>query len=77
MALQCGGAFHGVHGSINMEGYKDILSHCIMSRLEDQFGDDSCLYQHDSAPVIKQVMSVNILRTVRFQKWTGLPRVLT
>jgi hypothetical protein len=42
-----------LHGNINMEGYTDILSHCLLSTVEDQFGDDSCLYQHDSAPCQK------------------------
>jgi hypothetical protein len=36
-------------GNVNVEGYKDILTHCILSTGEDQFSGDDCLYQHDSA----------------------------
>jgi hypothetical protein len=39
-----------LHGNLNTEQYKDILTHCILSMVEDQFGDDDCLYQHDNAP---------------------------
>jgi hypothetical protein len=42
-----------LHGNLDTEGYKDILTLCILSTIEDQFGDDSCLYQHDSAPCHK------------------------
>jgi hypothetical protein len=42
-----------LHGNLNTEGYKDIMTHCILSTVEDQFGDDSCLYQHDNAPCHK------------------------
>jgi hypothetical protein len=42
-----------LHGNLIAEGYKDILIHCILSTVEDQFGDDSCLYQHDNAPCQK------------------------
>jgi hypothetical protein len=42
-----------LHGNIDAEEYKDILTHCILSTIEDQFGDDSCLYQHDTAPCHK------------------------
>jgi hypothetical protein len=38
---------------LNVEGYKDILTGYILSRVEDQFGDDNCLYQHDNAPCHK------------------------
>jgi hypothetical protein len=38
-----------LHGNINTAGYKDILTLCILSTVEYQFGDDDCLYQHDSA----------------------------
>jgi hypothetical protein len=38
-----------LQGNINVEGYKDILTCFILSTVEDQFGDDDCLYQHDSA----------------------------
>jgi hypothetical protein len=37
----------------NAEGYKDILTRYVLSTVEDQFGDDDCLYQHDSAPCHK------------------------
>jgi hypothetical protein len=39
-----------LHGNLNAEGYKDILSHCILSMVQDQFSDDDSLYQHDNAP---------------------------
>jgi hypothetical protein len=42
-----------LHGNLTTEGYKVILTHCILSMVEDQFGDDSCLYQHDNAPCHK------------------------
>jgi hypothetical protein len=42
-----------LHGNLNVEGYKDILTHYILSTAEDQFGDDDCLYEHDSAPCRK------------------------
>jgi hypothetical protein len=42
-----------LHGNINAEGYKDILTRCVLSTVEDQFGDDDCLYQHDTAPCQK------------------------
>jgi hypothetical protein len=29
------------------------LTRCVLSTVEDQFGDDDCLYQHDSAPCHK------------------------
>jgi hypothetical protein len=38
-----------LHGHLNAEGYKDILTRCILS-VVGQFGDDSCLYQHNNAP---------------------------
>jgi hypothetical protein len=61
MAFQCGGCFSWnglgplviLHGNLNTEGYKDILTCCILSMVEDQFDDDDCLYQHDSAPCHK------------------------
>jgi hypothetical protein len=34
-------------GNVNTEGYKDILTRCILSTV------DNCLYQHDSAPCHK------------------------
>jgi hypothetical protein len=74
VALQYGGVFHGMdlpliilHGNIYAEGYKDILTHCVLSIVEDQFSDDDCLYQHNNAPC----------HVSSFQKWTGQPRVLT
>jgi hypothetical protein len=42
-----------MHGNLKAEGYKDILTSCILSTIEDQFGNDDCLYQHDSAPCHK------------------------
>jgi hypothetical protein len=41
------------HGNINAEGYKDILTHCMLYMVEHQFDDDDCLYQHDNAPCHK------------------------
>jgi hypothetical protein len=41
-----------LHGNINAEGYKDMLTHCVLFTVEGQFGDD-CLYQHDNAPCYK------------------------
>jgi hypothetical protein len=38
-----------LHGNLKMEGYKDILTHCVLSMVEDQFGDDDCVYQRDNA----------------------------
>jgi hypothetical protein len=29
-----------LHGNINVEAYKDILTRCVLSTIEDQFGDD-------------------------------------
>jgi hypothetical protein len=42
-----------LHRNINAKEYKDILIHCILFTVEDQFGDDDCLYQHDSVPCHK------------------------
>jgi hypothetical protein len=42
-----------LHGNINAEEYKDILTRCIMSTVEYQFGDDDCLYQNDHTPCHK------------------------
>jgi hypothetical protein len=39
-----------LHGNLNAEGYKEILTCCVLSIVEGQFGDDDCLYQHDNAP---------------------------
>jgi hypothetical protein len=43
-----------LHGNINAEGYKDILTRCVLSTLEAQFDDDTCHYQHDNAPCHKE-----------------------
>jgi hypothetical protein len=32
-----------LHGNLNVEGYKDILTRCILSMVEDQFSDDDCI----------------------------------
>jgi hypothetical protein len=42
-----------LQGNLNAEGYKDILTRCILSTIVDQFDDDDCLYQHDNAPCHK------------------------
>jgi hypothetical protein len=47
------GALVTLHGNINPEGYKDMLTRCVLSKVEDQFGDDDCLYQQDSVPCHK------------------------
>jgi hypothetical protein len=39
-----------LHGNLNAEVYKNILTRCTLSTVEDQFGDDDCLYHHDNAP---------------------------
>jgi hypothetical protein len=39
-----------LNGNIKAEGYKNILTCCVLSTVEDQFSDDDCLYQHDNAP---------------------------
>jgi hypothetical protein len=44
------GSLEILHANLNMEGYKDILTCYTLSAIEDQFSDDDCLYQHDSAP---------------------------
>jgi hypothetical protein len=66
-----------LHGNLNTEEYKDILTHCILSLVEDEFGDDDCLYQHDNAPCHKARFGGNDLWIIRFQKWTAQSRVLT
>jgi hypothetical protein len=30
------------------------MTHCVLSMVEDRFGDDNCLYQHDNAPCHKE-----------------------
>jgi hypothetical protein len=65
-----------LRGNLDAEGLKDILTRCILSTVEDQFGDDDCLYQHDNAPCNKARSVTEGLWSVRFQKWTGHPRVL-
>jgi hypothetical protein len=42
-----------LHRNINAEGYKDILTRCILSMAEEQFSEVDCLYQHDNAPCYK------------------------
>jgi hypothetical protein len=42
-----------LHGNLNTEGYKDILKSCLLCMIEDQLGDDDCLYQHVSVPCHK------------------------
>jgi hypothetical protein len=32
-----------LRGNLNTEGYKDILTCCILSMVEDQFSDDDCI----------------------------------
>jgi hypothetical protein len=51
VALECGGCFSWnglapliiLHGNLNVEVYKDILTRCILSAVEDQFGDNDCI----------------------------------
>jgi hypothetical protein len=57
-----------LRGNLNAEGYKDILTRCILSTVEDRFGDDSCLYQHDSAPCHKAGSVREWFVDSRFQK---------
>jgi hypothetical protein len=66
-----------LHGNINVEGYKDILTRYVLSTVEDQFSDDDCLYQHDNAPCHKSRSVRELFVDSMFQKWTGQPRVLT
>jgi hypothetical protein len=42
-----------LHENLNTEGYRDILTRCVLSTVEDQFGDDDCLYKLDNAPCHK------------------------
>jgi hypothetical protein len=42
-----------LHGYINAEGYKDILIHCLLSTVEDQFSDDECISM-TTLPAINQ-----------------------
>jgi hypothetical protein len=42
-----------LRGNINAEGYKNILSRCVLSTTDNQFNDDDCLYQHDNVPCHK------------------------
>jgi hypothetical protein len=64
-----------LHGNLHTEGYKDILTSCILSVVEDQISDD-CISM-TVLPAIKQGLCGNGLWTIRFQKWIGQPRVLT
>jgi hypothetical protein len=43
------GSLEILHGNINAEEYKDILTRCILSTIDEQFGDDDCPYQHNNA----------------------------
>jgi hypothetical protein len=47
------GPFIILYRNVNVEGYKDILSCCILSTVEDQFGDDVCISM-TVLPAIKQ-----------------------
>jgi hypothetical protein len=42
-----------LHGNLNAAGYKKILTPCVLFTVEDQFGDDHCLYQHNNAHCLK------------------------
>jgi hypothetical protein len=44
-----------LHGNVNVEGYKDMLTRCMLSMVEDQFGADDCLYRHNNAPCLKSM----------------------
>jgi hypothetical protein len=55
-----------LHRNINTEGYKDILTRCTLSTV-NQFGDDRCLYQHENSPCHKS-------RSVR--EWFSNSKVL-
>jgi hypothetical protein len=35
-------------GNLNTKVYKDVLTCCVLSMVEDQFGDENCLYQHNN-----------------------------
>jgi hypothetical protein len=63
--------------TVNAEGYKDILTCCILSTVEDEFSDDGCLYQHDSAPCHNSRSVREWFVDSKVQKWNGQPRVLT
>jgi hypothetical protein len=54
------------HGNLNAEGYKDILTHYVLSMVKDQFGDDDGVYQHDNAPCHKarSVRELFVVNTV-------------
>jgi hypothetical protein len=51
------------HGNLNTEGYKDILTRCLLSTVEDQFGDDCT--SMTMLPAIKQGLSGTGLWTIR------------
>jgi hypothetical protein len=38
-----------LRGNLNAEEYNDILTRCALSTVEDQFGDEDCLYHYNSA----------------------------
>jgi hypothetical protein len=59
-----------LHRNLNAEGYKDLLTRCGLSMVEDKFCDDDCLCQHGSAPWHKA-------RTVReWYNWSLPPGVI-
>jgi hypothetical protein len=62
---------------LNVEGYTDILTRYLPSRVEDQFGDDDSLYQHDIGPCHKARSVREWFVDNKVQKWTAQPRVLT
>jgi hypothetical protein len=66
-----------LHGNINAEGHKEILTRCVLSAVEDQFGDDDCLYQHDNAPCHKSRSMRKCFADNKVPEMTGQPRVLT
>jgi hypothetical protein len=70
------GHFVILYGNINPKGYKDILTCCVLSMVEGQFGDDDCI-RLTMLPAINQGLQGNGLWTTTFQTWTGQPRVLT
>lgn len=65
------GVFHGIDLALSyyMEGCKDILMHCVLSMIEEQFGDDNCI--SIMLPAIKQGLWGNGLWTVSCRN--GLP----
>jgi hypothetical protein len=62
-----------LHGTLNAEGYKDILTRRILSTVKDKFGDDSCLYQHENAPchTSRSVREWSVASKVPEMDWSG------